>query len=164
MATHATLVGADLHENKGVASASDNTVATAVSGVTVWRKMPFSSVDTSSIFNINKTILQCVIASVSVAETVFVTTPFGGTLTNVYAVLQGILTGSNGTITVANNAGAIAGTITVTTAGSFAGQKLSIAPVTNNNFVSGDNLSVATNGVTTGTAKLFVTLLFTVSA
>lgn len=36
---HATLSGASLHENKGVSSASDNTVATAVNGVTVWQKL-----------------------------------------------------------------------------------------------------------------------------
>jgi hypothetical protein len=36
---HSTLTGAELHENKGVASASDNTVATADSGATVWQKL-----------------------------------------------------------------------------------------------------------------------------
>lgn len=36
---HASLSGSSLHENKGVASASDNTVATASSGATVWKKL-----------------------------------------------------------------------------------------------------------------------------
>lgn len=36
---HSTLTGSNLHENKGVAAASDNTVATAVTGATVWAKL-----------------------------------------------------------------------------------------------------------------------------
>lgn len=40
---HSTLTGSNLHENKGVASATDNTVATAVSGATVWAKLTASN-------------------------------------------------------------------------------------------------------------------------
>lgn len=40
--SHKTLSGAQLHENKGVASATDNTVATASSGATVWQKLTAS--------------------------------------------------------------------------------------------------------------------------
>lgn len=36
---HSTLTGSSLHENKGVSSASDNTVATASGGQTVWQKL-----------------------------------------------------------------------------------------------------------------------------
>lgn len=36
---HSALTGASLHENKGVAAASANTVATAPSGATVWAKL-----------------------------------------------------------------------------------------------------------------------------
>lgn len=40
---HSTLTGSNLHENKGVASATDNHVATAVSGATVWAKLTASN-------------------------------------------------------------------------------------------------------------------------
>lgn len=40
---HSTLTGSNLHENKGVSSATDNTVATAVSGATVWSKLTASN-------------------------------------------------------------------------------------------------------------------------
>lgn len=40
---HSTLTGSDLHENKGAAAATDNTVATAVSGATVWAKLTASN-------------------------------------------------------------------------------------------------------------------------
>ena len=36
---HKLLTGTDLHENKGAASASDNTVATVTGGATVWKKL-----------------------------------------------------------------------------------------------------------------------------
>lgn len=36
---HSTLTGSNLHENKGVAAAANNTVATASSGTTVWQKI-----------------------------------------------------------------------------------------------------------------------------
>jgi hypothetical protein len=36
---HSTLTGSNLHENKGVAAATNNHVATATSGATVWKKL-----------------------------------------------------------------------------------------------------------------------------
>lgn len=39
---HNALTGSSLHENKGVSSATDNTVATASSGATVWQKLTAS--------------------------------------------------------------------------------------------------------------------------
>jgi hypothetical protein len=36
---HSTLTTTNLHENKGVSTAADNTVATAISGATVWSKL-----------------------------------------------------------------------------------------------------------------------------
>lgn len=44
---HSTLTGSNLHENKGVASASNNTVATASSGTTVWQKLTHSNLQTT---------------------------------------------------------------------------------------------------------------------
>lgn len=40
--------GSNLHENKGVSGASDNTVATAVSGATVWAKLTSSNLASSA--------------------------------------------------------------------------------------------------------------------
>lgn len=45
--THASMSGSNLHENKGVATATDNTVATAVSGATVWAKLTHSNLQTT---------------------------------------------------------------------------------------------------------------------
>lgn len=40
---HSTLTTTNLHENKGVSTATDNTVATAVSSATVWAKLTASN-------------------------------------------------------------------------------------------------------------------------
>lgn len=40
---HNALTGSALHDNKGVSTATDNTVATAVSGATVWAKLTASN-------------------------------------------------------------------------------------------------------------------------
>lgn len=40
---HSTLTGSNLHENKGVSSASDDFVATATSNATVWKKLTASN-------------------------------------------------------------------------------------------------------------------------
>jgi hypothetical protein len=40
---HSTLTGADLHENKGAAAATDDYVATVTTGSTVWKKLTASN-------------------------------------------------------------------------------------------------------------------------
>jgi len=45
--THASMSGSNLHENKGVSSASDDTVATATSAATVWKKLTHANLQTT---------------------------------------------------------------------------------------------------------------------
>lgn len=45
--SHKNLAGTQLHENKGVAAATNNTVATASSGATVWQKLTASHLTTT---------------------------------------------------------------------------------------------------------------------
>src|SRR5688572_14319960 len=113
MPLHDALTGAELHENKGVASASDNTVASATTGATVWRKVNSSMIDTTSIFQTNKIYLCLDIVDVSTAETVYFYVPFTSTLTKINTILQGAITVADATLTVRNNAGVSMGTITV---------------------------------------------------
>ena len=83
MALHSSLADAELHENKGVSSASDNTVATATSGATVWKKITSSNIDTTSIFNNNVGVRDTFITDVSTAEKVYVVFPFSATITKI---------------------------------------------------------------------------------
>jgi hypothetical protein len=161
---HSSLTGSDLHENKGVDSAADDTVASATSNATVWRKVNSSMVDTSSIFTINLAWLTTHIVDVSTAEKVYLVVPFTGTLTEVYTTLQGAITSANSTLTVRNNTGTSAGTITVAFSGSAAGDIDSLTPASNNTFTAGQKLSIETDGASSTVARLDVVFVFSVTA
>jgi hypothetical protein len=163
MPLHDALTGSELHENKGVASASDNTVASATSGATVWRKVNSSMIDTTSIFGVNKVYLCLDIVDVSTAETVYFYVPFAGTLTKINTILQGAITVADSTLTVRNNAGTSMGTITVANAGSAAGDLDSLTPGANNTFTAGQTGRISTDGASTTAARLLVLLEFTVT-
>lgn len=164
MPVHSALTGSELHENKGVSSASDNTVASATSSATVWRKVNANMIDTTSIFTTNKVVLQAEIADVSTAETVYVPIPFACTITKVTTVLGAAITVADSTLTFKNAAGTSMGTITVAYSGSAAGDVDTVSPVSNNTFSADSKMIVETDGASTTTAKLYVTIYATVTA
>jgi hypothetical protein len=165
MALHSALAEAELHENKGVSTATNNTVATANgSGVTIWEKVGTDHINTSSIFNVNKSYVTLVIPDISTADTVYFYVPFGATLSSVGTVLENAITTADATVTVRNNGGSSAGTITVAYSGSAAGDIDTLTPASNNTFTAGQRLSVETDGLSDTAAKLFVTLVFTITA
>mgnify|MGYP003417934546 FL=1 len=163
MPQHSDLLEAELHENKGVSTASNNTVATASGGATVWQKIASNNIDATSIFTTNKVYLTVTIADVSTAEVVYLYLPFAGTLNTVGTVLQNTITGADSTVTVRNHSGGSAGTLTIAYSGSAAGDIDTLTPVSNNTFTAGQKISVETNGNSTTASKLFVTLAFTVT-
>jgi hypothetical protein len=163
MPLHSALTGSELHENKGAAAASDNTVASVTSGATVWRKVNTDMLDTSVIFDTNKQVLQAVIDDVSTAETVYVYFPFDCTVTNVDTVLQAAITTADSIITLKNNGGTTMDTITVAYTGSAAGDIDTAIALANNTFIAGERMSIATDGGSTGTAKLFISVYVTVT-
>ena len=163
MADHSSLADSELHENKGVASATNNSVATANAGATVWQKITEDNIDATDIFNINKVYLQVHIQDISTADTVYLYLPFAGTLTRVGTVLNAAISGADATITVRDNGGNSAGTITVAQSGSAAGDIDTLVPASNNTFTAGQKISISTDGASTGTARLDITLSFTVT-
>ena len=164
MPQHKDLMGTDLHENKGVATASDNFVATALSGATVWQKVTTSNIDTASIPSINVRSIHTKFVNAGLTEKTYVTVPFKGTLTKVDTVLESALAGADAVLTVRNNAGSSAGTITVALSGSAAGDKDSLVPASNNTFVVGDNLSIESDGGPSNSPVIAVCYTFTVTS
>lgn len=161
MSLHSTLTGSDLHENKGVAAASNNTVATASGGATVWQKVNANMVDTSSIFNTNSWAVTAFIADIGTAQNVYVPIPFACTLSRVDTILGGAITTANSTLTLTKNGASSMGTITITQVGSAEGDLDSLSPVSNNTFVQGDYVKIANDGNSTGPQPLGITLVFT---
>lgn len=164
MPLHSSLTGTELHENKGVASASDNTVASATSGATVWRKVNSSMIDATSIFTTNKIVLTAVLDDISTPSTVYIPIPFDCIVNQVNTVLSGPITGADAVITPKNSAGTAMGTFTVTYSGSAAGDVDAFAATTNNTFTSGTKMQIDTDGASTGTAKLYISVVATVTA
>ena len=164
MALHSALANAELHENKGVSAASDNTVASATSAATVWRKVNSNMVDTSSIFDTNKQIITTVIDDISSAATVYIVLPYACTVTKVDTALGNAITVADAVITCANHAGGSMGTITVAYTASAAGDLDSLTPSANNTFTAGQRMSIATDGGSTTLSKLYITVSITRTA
>lgn len=163
MPVHSALSNSELHENKGVSSAADNTVASATSNATVWRKVNDDMIDTSSIFTINKMALQAVIDDVSTAGTVYIPMPFDCTVEEVITALGGAITVADATVTCRNHGGTSMGTLTIAYTGSAAGDVTNLVPVANNTFTSGERMSIETDGASTDAQKLYITVYVTVT-
>jgi len=163
MVAHSTLTGSDLHETKGVSSASADTVATAVSSATVWRKIPAASIDTTSIFTMNKEYIHTEFVDVSTAEKIYVTVPFTGTLTKVYLTLSAAITTADSIVLVKNNSGGTAATITVAFTASAPGTQFTATVTTNNTFIVGDKLTIETDGASSTASRAQIVFVFTVT-
>lgn len=164
MPAHSTLTGSELHENKGAATATDNTVASATGGATVWRLVNEDMIDSTSIFTTNKQVLQAVIDDVSTAATVYIAVPFDCTVEKVVSVLGNAITVADSTVTVKNAAGSSMGTLTIAYTGSAAGDIDTLTPVSNNTISANSRVQIDTDGGSTTTAKLYVTIYVTVTA
>jgi len=158
MPLHSALTGTELHENKGVAGAADNTVATADTGATVWQKVNTDMLDTSSIFDTNKQALQAILADVSTAEAVFIPIPFDCTVENIYITYENAITAANAVLTFSDNSNTSMGTSTYDYTTSSAGFTTSMAPVTNNSFTAGQKMKLATDGASTGAGRVWITI------
>ena len=144
--THASLTGSNLHEPKGVANASNNQVYVANgAGSGVWTSKDH--------------ILTTVIDNVSSADKIYSPIPYAGTITRVVSVLEAAIASSNATITVKNAAAATMGTITVAHASSAAGNIDTLTSLSNNTVANDSFITIETNGASSNTAKLFLSVV-----
>jgi hypothetical protein len=163
MALHKDLTGTDLHDPKGIAAASANTVYHADgSGSGTWAKIGVSQIDATSVFDTNKFQIAVVIPDVSTADFVLVPCPFACTLNRVTSILHAALASADATVTVTNSTGpATVGTLTVAFTSSAEGDIDTLDASSNNTFSAGTYVKIATDGGSTNTAKLTVLLEFT---
>jgi len=137
---HNTLSGSELHEPKGIDSASAGEVYVA---------------DGSSggAWSPRIEILTGVIADVSIAETVYVPIPYSGNVAKIMTVIEGSIATSDATITVKDNAGNTIGTLTITQSGSAAGDVDSNTTLSNTLVTDDDYITVETDGSSTNNVK-----------
>lgn len=165
MATeHVSITDPDIHEIKGAAAASANTLPVADgAGSHSWSKVGSSQINTSSIFNTNSYVLTCTLNDVSTASSVYIAFPFACTATKVTTVLQAAITGADSTVTIKSNGGSTIGTITVAQSGSAAGDvdTVSLTPTA---FSADQRMQIDTDGASTNTAALVISIMVTRTA
>ena len=162
MVAHSTLTGANLHEPKGVATASVGQVYVADGAASgAWQKIGTSELDTTEIIDNLEFYMTALIDDVSTMDEIYVAIPHDCTLDKVITVLEGALTDADAVITVRDDADSSAGTITVAFTSSAAKDVDTLTPASNNVFSEDDVLTIETDGGSTGTQKLFITMIFT---
>lgn len=145
MPAHSALTGADLHEPKGVATATVGEVYLADGlGSGAWVNAPYA--------------VSGIINDVSTAASIYIPIPFAGTVVKVVTVLAGSLTTANATVTVRDAADASMGTITITQSGSAAGDIDVLNPVSNNTVTNDSRIRIDTDGASDTARNLFVTV------
>ncbi len=160
--SHATLTGSDLHEPKGAASATADSVYVADgAGSGTWEKITADSIDTTSILGVNQFTISLFWDDMGTAGSRYIPIPFACTCTQIYTCIQAAIAGANNIFTFRNTAGSSMGTITVTQAGSAAGDVDSLTPASNNTFTAGTFMKIDTDGGDSGTTDAYMTLIFT---
>lgn len=153
MAHHKDLTGADLHEPKGIAGASANTVYVANgSGSGTWTALKSSQVA-----------LTRVILDVSTAGDVYIPVPCDGTISFITAVLDAGITTANSVVTFSIGGVSIDSSTLTITAASAAGAEFDSTPSGHNTVVAGDVIKISTDGGSTGTAALAIVVLINAS-
>lgn len=150
MAHHKDLTGADLHEPKGAATASAGMVYVADgAGSGAWTAQKSVRVA-----------LTRTITDVSTADTVYIAAPIDGTITRIDTILGAAISGADSNITFQINGVAIdSSAIVVAQSGSAAGDEDFSTPSGHNTVAPGDKIKIVTDGASTGTATLTVTIL-----
>lgn len=150
MTAHASLTGADLHEPKGVAAASSGEVYIADgAGSGAW----------TALNNANKVYVTKTITDISTAKSSWVVPGIAGTITKIKSVINGAIATADCALTFEIGGVVITGAgITITQAGSAAGDVDSSSPSGNNTITENSAVELITNGASTNTVDATITL------
>lgn len=170
---HAVITDPYLHEPKGIAGASANTVYVANgAGTGTWQTLTTDDIDmqgisdfveseiTSGGIAVNGTRwITVIIRNLSQPETILIPFPTGATVVSARAVLGGAITGSNAVINFNNGSGAAMGApLTIVPAGSAKGVGATFT-ATGNNVIAGNSyMEIASTGASTGSQSLYITV------
>lgn len=162
MANHSSLTGSDLHEPKGVATATSNKayISDGV-GSGVWKKITSSELD-STIKGINLFNQLAKITNFTTTQSVLIPITRSCTLTLITSIITAAIATSNCTFSFYKNGISSLGTITVAFSGSAKADIDTLTPASNNTFVAGDYLQIDTFGGT-GSSDTMLSLDFTLT-
>lgn len=153
MAHHKDLTGTDLHEPKGVAAASANTVYVANgSGSGSWTALRPALIALTRTFT-----------DVSTPGDIYIPVPKAGVIKFITAALEAGITTANSVVTFSIGGVAIDSSTLTITAASAAGAEFDSTPSGHNTVTAGAVIKISTDGGSTGTAPLTVSVLIDVS-
>jgi len=112
---------------------------------------------------LTKVYLTGTITDVSTAGQIYIATPFGGTLTGITTVLNGVITTGDAALTAKIGGTAVTGgAITIANSGSAAGIVDTATPTAARTVVAGSSVEIETDGGSTNAVSVFVTLEITI--
>lgn len=163
MALHKDLTGADLHEPKGVAAAAANNVYVADgAGSGTWKKLTLSTLDLTSVQSPNTYRLTGVIPDVSTASAILIPIPVNSTFVSARMVLGGTITVADSVVSFTRNDGSSFGsTVTIAQSGSVEGTGFTFTATLNQTITGPGYIKIATDGASTTTQPLYVTVTLT---
>jgi hypothetical protein len=160
--THASLTGANLHEPKGVATATSGQVYVADGAGSGDWDIPY--VAAADVNNLNLITLTRTFNDISTAGSQWVVCPIAGAVTKIWSVIDNAITTANCTLSFEINGTAItSGNITITQAGSNAGDVDSSTPSANNVLTAGQPIEIISDGASDTTCNATITFVIDVS-
>jgi len=155
MAAHSTLTGADLHELKGADTATAGQIP-VFDGA--------GSSTPTTIANNNLVIVTANMVNISSAGSYWVVPGIAGTITTIYSVIDGAISGADCGLTFEINGTPITGgAITIAQSGSAAGDVDTSSPSAANVITASDAVEMITDGASTGVTIATITLVIDVS-
>jgi|TARA_R100000306_G_C4366301_1_gene137804 hypothetical protein len=162
---HKDLTGVALHEPKGVAAASANTVYVANgSGSGTWQQVASTQINTSSVKNLNKNYITYTIPDISTAGSHFIVTPIAGDIAKIYTSINNAITSVDCILTFEIGGTLVTnGAITIAYSGSAAGTVDNSTPSGANTLTAGQAIEIITNGASSTSCRATVTFELDVS-
>lgn len=158
MPHHRDLTGDALHEPKGADSASVNTVYIADgSGSGAFALIGPDQIDQAEFLNLNKEQVVVNYLDIGTAGSRWIPFTRKLNLTKAVVALQGTTGGGSTILTFRNHAGASMGTISIPSTG-VAGNVFSLTPIASNSFLPDQHLQIETDGGTSGSPSIIITL------
>jgi len=148
---HNALTGASLHEPKGVAAATVDTIYAADgAGSGTHRKVTANSMDKTDVKNVNLIYLEHKLLNVSAAKSEWMVCPLAGKITKIWCVIDGTIATADAVLTFEIGGVLITGsTITITASGSAAADVDSATPSALNVLTIGQPVEIITSGAST---------------
>jgi len=144
---HKDLSGSELHEAKGVDSASADQVFVADgAGSGVFEKITTASIDQTNIFNLNKVYVSQRVADIGTAASTFALMPVAGNITHIRSVVHGTTSGIAG-FTFEIGGAAVTEPGFNIASGATNGTVDSSVPTGNNTVSAGGTLEIISDGV-----------------